>query len=73
VTTELEFPPPFGAIELAKEQEGNGGKLLVPFLKPKVDQRRSSMLAKVVMKKPPSPKVPADRCHLKVSKTSPSC
>jgi hypothetical protein len=50
VTSELEFPPPFGAIELAKEQERNDGKLLIPFLKPEIDQRSSSMPAKVVMK-----------------------
>jgi hypothetical protein len=33
-------------MELAKEREGNGGKLLVLFLKPEVDRRSSSMLAK---------------------------
>jgi hypothetical protein len=51
VTTELKFSPSFGAIELAKEQEGNGGKLLVPFLKPDVDRTSSSSPAKVAMKK----------------------
>jgi hypothetical protein len=47
------FPLPFGAIEPAKEQEENSGKLLVPFLKPEVDRRSSSSLAKVATKKPP--------------------
>jgi hypothetical protein len=73
VTTKLEFPPPFGAIEPAKEQEGYGGKLLVSFLKPEVDRGSSSMLAKVTTKKPPLLEVPANRCHIKVSKMSSSC
>jgi hypothetical protein len=72
VTSELEFLPPFGAIELAKEQEGNDGKLLIPFLKPEIDRRSSSMPAKVVMKKSPLPEVPAECYHLKVSKASSS-
>jgi hypothetical protein len=33
-------------MELAKEREGNGGKLLVLLLKLEVDRRSSSMLAK---------------------------
>jgi hypothetical protein len=73
VTTELEFPLPFGPIEPAKEQEGNDGKLLVPFFNPEVERRSTSTLAKVATKKPPSSEVPVDRCHLKVSKMSSSC
>jgi hypothetical protein len=53
VTTELKFPPPFGAIEPAKDQEGNDGKLLALFLKPEVDWRSSSSPAKVTTNKPP--------------------
>jgi hypothetical protein len=52
VTTELKFLSPFGAIEPAKEQEGNNEKFLVPFLKPEVDRRSSSSSAKVATKKP---------------------
>jgi hypothetical protein len=60
-------------MESAKEKEGNGGKLLVPFLKPEVYRRSSSMPTKVTMKKSSSLEVPVDCCHLKVSKTTSSC
>jgi hypothetical protein len=49
-------------------------KVLIPFLKPEVEQRNSSTLAKVVMKKPPPlPEVPIDLCRLKVCEPTSSC
>jgi hypothetical protein len=48
-------------------------KLLVPFLKPEVDQRSFSTPAKVITKKPPPLEVSVDLCRLKVSELSSSC
>jgi hypothetical protein len=42
---ELEFPPYFGTIGPAMEQEVNASKLLVQFLKPEVDQSSPSTSA----------------------------